>query len=65
MRNASYEYFHVEEYDDGKILLEYRELTKPFQVSVNTLKMMDSSMENFNNCNVSNPIDISAYEDIE
>ena len=65
LRNASYEYFHVEEYDDGRILLEPRELTKPFQVSVRALKMMDSSMENFKNGNVSNPIDISAYEDIE
>ncbi|EPF29191.1 hypothetical protein HMPREF9195_00973 [Treponema medium ATCC 700293] len=65
LRNASYEYFHVEEYDDGRILLEPRELTKPFQVSVNTLKMMDTSMENFNKSLVSEPIDISTYGDIE
>ena len=64
LRNVSYEYFHVEEYDDGRILLEPRELTKPFQVSVRTLKMMDSSMENFNKGLVSEPIDLSAYEDI-
>ena len=63
LRNVSYEYFHVEEYDDGRILLEPRELTKPFQVSVRTLKMMDSSMENFNKRLVSEPIDLSAYED--
>ena len=65
LRNAFYEYFHVEEYDDGRILLEPRELTKPLQVSVNTLKMMDSSMENFNKGLVSEPIDFSAYADIE
>ena len=65
LRNASYEYFHVEEYDDGRILLEPRELTKPFQVSVNTLKMMDTSMENFNKSLVSKPIDFSTYTDIE
>lgn len=65
LRNASYEYFHVEKYDDGRILLEPRELTKPFQVSVNTLKMMDTSMENFNKNLVSEPIDFSTYTDIE
>ena len=65
LRNAFYEYFHVEEYDDGRILLEPRELTKPFQVSVNTLKMMDTSMENFNKNLVSEPIDFSTYKDIE
>ena len=65
LRNASYEYFHVEEYDDGRILLEPRELTKPFQVSVRTLKMMDSSMENFNKGLASEPVDFSSYETIE
>ena len=65
LRNASYEYFHVEEYDDGRILLEPRELTKPLQISVNTLKTMDSSMENFNKGLVSEPIDLSVYADIE
>jgi len=38
---------------------------KPFQVSVNTLKMMDTSMENFNKNLVSEPIDFSTYTDIE
>lgn len=65
LRNASYEYFHVNEYADGRIMLEPRVLTKPFQVSANTLAMMDSSMENFKNNKVSEPIDLSAYEDIE
>jgi hypothetical protein len=65
LRNDSYKYFHIEEYDDSRILLEPRELTKLFQVSVNTLKMMDTSMENFNKSLVSEPIDFSAYTDIE
>ena len=64
-KNNITEYFHVEEYDDGRILLEPRELTKPFQVSVNTLKMMDTSMENFNKGLVSESIDFSVYADIE
>ncbi len=64
LRNVYYEYYHVEEFGDGRILLEPRELTKPFQVSANTLKMMDSSMKNFNKGLTSDPIDLSAYEDI-
>ena len=65
LRNVSYEYFHVREFDDGRIILEPRELTKPFQVSANTLSMMDSSMENFKAGKVSEPIDLSIYEDVE
>ena len=64
LRNVYYDYYHVEEFTDGRILLEPRELTKPFQVSANTLKMMDSSMENFNKGLASEPIDLSAYEDV-
>ena len=64
LRNVYYDYYHVEEFGDGRILLEPRELTKPFQVSANTLKMMDSSMENFNKGLASEPIDLSAYEDV-
>ena len=57
LRNVCYDYYHVEEFGDGRILLEPRELTKPFQVSENTLKMMDSSMKNFNKSLVSEPKD--------
>ncbi len=61
LRNVYYDYYHVEEFGDGRIILEPRELTKPFQVSENTLKMMDASMENFNKGLTSKPIDLSAY----
>lgn len=61
LRNALYEYFHIEEYADGKIVLEPRVLVKPCEVSKNTLSMMDSSVENFKNGIVSDPIDLSAF----
>ena len=48
IRNTPYEYYHVEEFEDGIIKLEPRELTVPFQISKNTLQMMDSAMENYN-----------------
>jgi hypothetical protein len=62
LRNARYEYYHVEEFDDGSIRLEPRELTKPFQVSENTLHMMDESVENLKKGKVSKAIDLSAFE---
>ena len=46
---------------DGKIVLEPRVLVKPFEISKNTLSMMDSSVENFRNGIVSDPIDLSAF----
>lgn len=64
LRNAVFEYYHVQEYDDGSILLEPRELVKPFHVSENSLYMMDSSIENLNEGKVSAPIDLSEWEDV-
>ena len=63
LRNALFEYFHVEEYDDGRILLEPRELTAPFQVSEQTLTMMDSAVANLKAGKVSNAVDLSEFED--
>lgn len=63
LRNALFEYFHVEEYDDGTIVLEPRELAKPFSVSANTLAMMDSSIANLKNGVASDPIDLSVIGD--
>ncbi len=63
LRNALFEYFHVEEYNDGRIILEPRVLEKPFEVSANTLNMMDSSIENLKKGEVSAPIDLSAFGD--
>ena len=63
LRHSLFEYYHVEEYSDGKICLFPRELVEPLSVSANTLKMMDSAMENFKNNIVSEPIDLSEFEE--
>ena len=63
LRNTLFEYFHVEEYDDGRIVLEPRELTAPFQISASSLSMMDSAVKNMKNGNVSEKIDLSDFED--
>ena len=46
LRNAVFEYYHVSEMEDGRIILEPRELVKPFSISANTLSMMDKAVEN-------------------
>lgn len=63
LRNANFDYYHVQEMDDGTIILEPRELTVPFQISVNTLSMMDKAVENMRAGKVSAPIDLSMFED--
>lgn len=62
IRNANYNYYHVREMESGVILLEPRELRAPFQISANTLAMMDKSIQNFKAGNVSAPIDLSDFE---
>ena len=63
LRSALYEYYHVEEYDDGRIILEPRELVPPFQISEKSLAMMDLSMENLKQGKESSAIDLSGFEE--
>ena len=63
LRSALYEYYHVEEYDDGRIILEPRELVPSFQISEKSLAMMDLSMENLIQGKVSSAIDFSGFEE--
>ena len=63
LRNAVFDYFHVSELEDGRILLEPRELVKPFSVSANTLSMMDQAVENMENSKVSGKLDLSEFEE--
>ena len=63
LRNAVFDYFHVSEMEDGRIVLEPRELVKPFSVSANTMSMMDKAVENLKNNKVSGKINLSEFED--
>ena len=51
------------EVKNGTIVLEPRELTVPFEVSANTLSMMDQSVQNFRAGKVSEPVDLSSFEE--
>ena len=57
IRGALYSFYNVKEYNNGCVLLEPRELTKPSSISAKTLKQMDKAIENFNLGNVSEEID--------
>jgi hypothetical protein len=63
LREAGYEYYHVSVLPDQRIILEPRVLTTPFEVSANTLKMMDSAVENMKKGKVSPALDLSEFED--
>ena len=63
LREAGYEYYHVSVLPDQRIVLEPRVLTTPFEVSANTLKMMDSSVENMKKGKVSSSLDLSEFEE--
>ena len=61
LRGGVFDFYHVSEFDDGRILLEPRELVAPFQVSANTLAMMDESIRNLKAGKVSDAIDLSEF----
>lgn len=63
LRGARYDHYHVQEYSDGRILLEPRELVAPFEVSKKTLATMDQSIKNLKKGKTSKPIDLSAFSD--
>ena len=63
LRESTFDYYHAVQFEDGRILLEPRELIAPFQVSENTLHMMDQSMENYKAGKVSEAIDLLDFED--
>ena len=63
LRNSRFEYYHVQELDNGTIILEPRELIAPFQISSNTLEMMDATVRNLNLGKVSPAIDLSSFKE--
>ena len=62
LREAGYDYYHVSVFPDQRIVLEPRVLTAPFEVSSNTLNMMDTAVENMKNGKVSPALDLSEFE---
>lgn len=63
LKGAQYDYYHVEPHEDGTITLSPRQLVAPFEISANTLHMMDESMENLKRGVAGPEIDLDALED--
>ena len=57
------DYYHVVEFPNGKIELQPRVLVEPFEISEDTLRMMDSAMDNYKKGIVSEPIDLSEFKE--
>ena len=61
LRGAEAEYYAVQMFDDGHILLEPRVLVPPEAVSQKTLRMLDRAAKNFKRGKTSKPIDLDKY----
>jgi len=61
LRGAESEYYAVQMFEDGRILLEPRVLVPPEAVSKKTLKMLDRTAKRFGSGKASKPIDLDRY----
>ncbi len=57
LRGSSYDYYHVIEFPNGRIELEPRVLVEPFEISEDTGRMGDASMDNLKKGKASKPRD--------
>lgn len=62
LRESPFEYYHVEHFSDGRIVLQPRELVEPFRVSESALEMMDKSMNNVNEGKAGKAVDVSKFK---
>ena len=63
LKESLFEYFHIKQYKDGRVLLEPRILTEPSTISNKTMRMMDNSIKNYRKGKVSKAINLSEFED--
>ncbi len=61
IRGSKFDFYHVEEFNDGTLLLRPRVLIDPNGLSKNTLNMMDKSIKNLKNGKVSKPVNLEKY----
>lgn len=61
IKNPDYDYYQVNIFDDGNILLEPKVLVDAHEVSANTLNMMDISIRNLKKGSVSKQVDFKKY----
>ena len=64
LRSSEYTYYHAREFEDGRILLEPRELRPPETLSRMTLGHMDEAIRRMDAGEVGEEFDLSEVEDL-
>jgi hypothetical protein len=64
LRSSEYTYYYAREFEDGRILLEPRELRPPATLSRTTLGHMDEAIRRMNAGDVGDEFDLSEVEDL-
>jgi hypothetical protein len=54
---TGFAHYHLSQFEDGRIVLEPRELVPPPAISARTLRMMDRAMSNMDAGEVWGPVD--------
>lgn len=62
IRSPRTEYYSVTEVSDGTIILSPRVLVHPDEISVRTLKEMDTAIANFKKGQISKPVDLNELD---
>jgi archaellum component FlaF (FlaF/FlaG flagellin family) len=62
IREAVFSHYNVKVYNDGKVVLNPRMLIDPNMISKNSFKMIESSMKNFKEGKVSDPIKLDEFD---
>jgi hypothetical protein len=64
LRSTRYTYYHAKEYDDGRVLLEPRELRVPASISRLTLGHMDEAIRNLSQGEVGDSFELNEVQDL-
>lgn len=64
LRSSEYTYWHAVEFDDGRVMLEPRELRAPETISKRVLAHMDEAMRQMDEGNVGDEFDLNEVEDL-
>ena len=64
LRSSEYRYYHAREFDDGRILLEPRELRAPDTISSLTLSHMDEAIRRMDAGEVGDEFELDEVEDL-
>lgn len=64
LRGATFDHYHVREYEDGTIELAPRELVDP-RISERTLEMMDRAVERVDDGEVGEEFDLDGLDELD